>query len=151
MPPDNTFHDSLRAIKYITRTMQYNGITVAGLPAFPLLTRVAIMQFEVDAAISFISLSSSMITFTAQSGLVLMKDQGQNANLDNAEGVLISHCSQVSSSAIVTVPIVRANSLSFPREGTYRLDKGSALALYSCGVIDALILGTATVIWEPLT
>lgn len=136
-----------------TRTMflDATGDTIATV--FPLLRRMAFINFGTNAGLTGITLSSSLINQQPLDtvGVFVMLDRGPQVSAEGAFELFVSHLTLQNSTAGARQASSRSNAIAMGESSAYLLNSGQRLALYACSdnVIGNEISAVATAYWVP--
>lgn len=139
-----------RLIETRVMTLDFNGGAVVGAQ-FPTLQRMSAYEFTQDYYLVASTLSCSIVnTSTAVAGLFLARDLGPVINIDQtsesqtASDIYISQLTHQNSTATTIAPLSRTNTIAFGGDSQFiRVQAGTRIALYACGVQDTDNLYTA--------
>lgn len=139
-----------RLIETRVMTLDFNGGAVVGAQ-FPTLQRMSAYEFTQDYYLVASTLSCSIVnTSTPVAGLFLARDLGVTINIDQtsesqtASDVFISQLTHQNSTATTIAPLSRTNTIAFGGDTQFiRVQGGTRIALYACGVQDTNNLYTA--------
>jgi len=139
-----------RLIETRVMTLNFNGSAIIGAQ-FPTLQRMSAYEFTQDYYLVASTLSCSIVnTGTPVAGLFLARDLGPTINIDQtsesqtASDVFISQLTHQNSTITTIAPLSRTNTIAFGGDTQFiRVQAGTRIALYACGVTDADNLYTA--------
>jgi hypothetical protein len=139
-----------RLIETRVMTLDFNGGAVVGAQ-FPTLQRMSAYEFTQDYYLVASTLSCSIVnTSNPVAGLFLARDLGPVINIDQtsesqtASDIYISQLTHQNSTATTIAPLSRTNTIAFGGDTQFiRVQAGTRIALYACGVQDTDNLYTA--------
>ena len=139
-----------RLIETRVMTLDFDG-SALGNAQFPTLQRMSAYEFTQDYYLIASTLSCSIVnTSTAVAGLFLARDMGPIINIDQtsesqtASDVFISQLTHQNSTPTTIAPLSRTNTIAFGGDTQFiRVQAGTRIALYACGVTDQDNLFTA--------
>jgi hypothetical protein len=139
-----------RLIETRVMTLDFDGSALANAQ-FPTLQRMSAYEFAQDYYLVASTLSCSIVnTSTAVAGLFLARDLGPVINIDQtsesqtASDVFISQLTHQNSTQSTIAPLSRTNTIAFGGDTQFiRVQAGTRIALYACGVTDQDNLFTA--------
>jgi len=139
-----------RLIETRVMTLDFDG-SALGNAQFPTLQRMSAYEFTQDYYLVASTLSCSIVnTSTAVAGLFLARDMGAIINIDQtsesqtASDVFISQLTHQNSTPTTIAPLSRTNTIAFGGDTQFiRVQGGTRIALYACGVTDQDNLFTA--------
>jgi hypothetical protein len=139
-----------RLIETRVMTLNFNGSAIIGAQ-FPTLQRMSAYEFTQDYYLVASTLSCSIVnTSTPVAGLFLARDLGPVIDIDQtsesqtASDVFISQLTHQNSTVTTIAPLSRTNTIAFGGDTQFiRVQAGTRIALYACGVTDADNLYTA--------
>jgi hypothetical protein len=131
-------------------TLDFDG-SALGNAQFPTLQRMSAYEFTQDYYLVASTLSCSIVnTSTAVAGLFLARDLGPTININQtsesqtASDVFISQLTHQNSTQATIAPLSRTNTIAFGGDTQFiRVQAGTRIALYACGVTDQDNLFTA--------
>ena len=133
-----------RLIETRVMTLNFNGSAIIGAQ-FPTLQRMSAYEFTQDYYLVASTLSCSIVnTSTPVAGLFLARDLGPVIDIDQtsesqtASDVFISQLTHQNSTVTTIAPLSRTNTIAFGGDTQFiRVQAGTRIALYACGVTDA--------------
>jgi hypothetical protein len=139
-----------RLIETRVMTLDFNGSAIVA-SQFPTLQRMSAYEFTQDYYLVAATLSCSIVnTSAAVAGLFLARDLGPVININQtsesqtASDIFISQLTHQNSTATTIAPLSRTNTIAFGGDTQFiRVQAGTRLALYACGVQDTDNLYTA--------
>jgi len=139
-----------RLIETRVMTLDFDGGVIVGAQ-FPTLQRMSAYEFDQDYYLVASTLSCSIVnTTTPVAGLFLARDLGPTININQtsesqtASDVFISQLTHQNSTQSTIAPLSRTNTIAFGGDTQFiRVQGGTRIALYACGVQDTDNLYTA--------
>jgi hypothetical protein len=117
-----------------TRTMFLDATGDQIVSVFPLLRRMAVINFGTNAGLTGITLSSSLINQQPGDtvGVFVMLDRGEVLSAEGSFELFVSHLTLQNSTAGARQASSRSNAIAMGESSAYLLNSGQRLALYAC-------------------